>query len=171
MNSDLWWGAFLSIPIGIGTSLATPAIQRRIQSWSKTRDFERTKQTLAQYRKIESYVKNPHQLTQRLIMTTIQTASVSAFIVIMSTIVYGGANFMQFIGLSWFDAQPLYFMAQFITLVGGIVTVNILTPTIAIWRRVNNFDEYKTAVSKIISIPDDSLKNIDEVLKPERHEQ
>jgi hypothetical protein len=86
MSSDLWWGALLSVPIGIGTALVTPVIQRKWDEVSRSRDVERSRKTILELRRIESFVNNPHRLTEYLIVAGIKTAIVSASMVVLSTI-------------------------------------------------------------------------------------
>lgn len=63
MSPDVWYGALLSIPIGIGTALVTPVIQRKWGEKSRRRDVERSTKTLEEYRRIESLVNDPYAIS------------------------------------------------------------------------------------------------------------
>jgi hypothetical protein len=153
MSSDLWWGAALSVPIGIGTALVTPVIQRKWDEASRSRDVERSRRTTLELQRIEFFVNNPHSLTQYLIMAGIKAAIVSASMIVLATLPNSLAQIMNIIpfGGLFFETQRniLFLLSQLTALVGSVVLINIYRPALSTWRKVVNFDEYKESVRAV----------------------
>ena len=67
MTSDLWLGALLSIPIGIGTGLAVGPIERWWESHGKSKALEKSMEMRVDYAAALFFVQHPHEFTQFLL--------------------------------------------------------------------------------------------------------
>ena len=159
MSLEVWISLLLAIPIGIGTALVTPVVQRKWDEKSLLRDVERSKRTLEEYRRIESFVNSPHRLTQYLIVAVIQTAIVSSFMVIFASIPNILGQAIQALPFRYAfgpgDAHDSFFLlgllSQFVTLVGAVTIINVVRPALVTRRKVNDFDKYKQSLGELVA--------------------
>ncbi len=71
LSTDLWLGTLLSIPIGIGTGLAGPPLQRWYKHRSKARRIRILEDQKASYYEALFYLARPEKFTQFLIRSGI----------------------------------------------------------------------------------------------------
>jgi hypothetical protein len=166
MSTDAWVSILLSIPIGIGTALVVPLIQRKWENRTRQRALTASLQTQAELQRIRAYKDNADQFTQYLIYTAIKTTFVGAFVAILSGLLIAIAQLSTLKGIielfplssSGYDiifaAKNLMFLAgQFTALVGSILIVNICRPVLITWTKVQNFGEYEQSVNRHIGQP------------------
>jgi hypothetical protein len=138
MSSDLVYGTLLSVPIGIGTALITPWLQKKWDDRSKSRTLDRSKRSWAELERIKTLRENPAELTQYLVYITVRTALISAMMVVAAAV----PNLMA----QAFHFYLLYIPGQFITLIGSILVINVCRPALVTWDRVKNFADYEKRV-------------------------
>ena len=148
MSSDLWYGALLSIPIGIGTALATPWLQRQLDKYSKSRALTRTKKAQEDFSRVKFFVDNPHLFTQYLVYTAVRVLFITAVVAAFSAAPSLIAQFSEPLHVLIYPLQSiLYGISQFISLIGSIMIVNICRPALLYWQRTKNFEEYSRAIN------------------------
>lgn len=159
---QFWLGLALSVPIGIATSLVTPAIQRWIESKSKQRELTKTHRARAEYTSVMFYRRNPERFTQYLVHVAIKATLIGALVGALA-----GACF--FVGqlvaardatdmVNWHAVlQSIYAVGQFVGLVGSVMVVNTCRPALSLWTKLRNFDEYRATV------PDDVRQTVESI--------
>jgi hypothetical protein len=157
MTSEFWLGTFLSIPIGLATSLATPWFQNKLDSRSKQRSLIASKNLAAEYEQVSYYRSHPEDFTQYLIHVAIKTTFIGAMLGIISGISFAFAQVVETArtGLGGFGGpdilrlaqDALYVLGQFSGLVGSILIVNICRPALSMWTKVRNFAAYEKGIS------------------------
>jgi hypothetical protein len=166
-EAQFWIGLALSIPIGIGTSLVTPAIQRWFESRGQARVISAKRETEAEYRAAVFYRKNSDRFTQYLVHVTIKATLVGALIGAVTGACFFVAQLADTILARQMDVtydrvrQLLYALGQGSALVGSIAVFNICRPALATWTRVRNFDEYQRSVAQDVRDAVDQIEILD----------
>lgn len=148
MGSDLWFGALLSIPIGIGTAMVTPIL---VEKWSKVSThaaIAKSKKTDDEYRRIYTFKEDRTSLTQYLVVTTIMTSITSALTALLAGFfVFLNAdlivrNLPSFIGVDVYRLI-LQMLITVTLLFGAVLIINFCRPALSAWIKVSNFPEYE----------------------------
>lgn len=149
-NAQFWLGILFSIPIGIGTSLATPQVQRWLESQSKHRAFLQNRRIEAEYSEARFYYLHANVFTQYLVHVAIKTALLSGLMAVGSgSLIFLGQVVFAVsheIRLEPMVGEALLAAGQAVTLVGSIAIVNLCKPALNLWRRIRNFDDYAAQV-------------------------
>ncbi|MDB5551943.1 MAG: hypothetical protein JWL86_1927 [Rhizobium sp.] len=154
MSTEFWLGLFLSIPLGIITSLWTPWIQRKIEQRGKRKNVEQAKYLKSEFENVQYYVENKIEFSHYLMYAAIRTTLIGSLIGIFSGILFAVAQLFMFTGRSMhfpsdlleLIQNALFFFGQLLALVGSIMIVNTCRPALSLWSKVRNFDEYKSRV-------------------------
>ncbi|MDX9990400.1 hypothetical protein [Thiothrix unzii] len=153
MSNEFWMGIFLSIPVGLATSLATPWFQRKLDQRSQQRALVETKNAQVEYERIRFYKENPSELTQYLVHVAIKTTFIGALLAIISGVSYTLAQLLDATSIGYdgmssgrFAQHMLYVIGQFSSLVGSIMIINICRPALTTWTKTKNFSEYENSL-------------------------
>ena len=150
--SEFWIGVLLSIPIGIATSLITPWIQRKIDEQDKRRSLAATGRVVQEYERIRAFRADPHEFTQYLVQVVIRTTFTGAFVAVFAglmvalgqaTIPLRSAFNVDYVD---FVRTAIFILAQFVSLLGSLLIINICRPALRAWTKLKNFDEYSASV-------------------------
>jgi hypothetical protein len=149
MNKDILVGLFLSIPIGIITSLITPHVQKLNQIISQKARIKANNITKKEYEILKKYYENKTELSLFLISTIIKTTFISAFMSILSYIFFISSLILYPI-INYVDINYLFnvhlilpAIGQTVLLIGSILIVNICKSAVNVWKKIKNFDEYE----------------------------
>jgi hypothetical protein len=125
MSTEFWLGIFLSIPIGIGTSLYTPWFQGKLEGYSKKRALSQTKNIKEEFESVSFYRNNPSSLTQFLVYVAIKSTFIGAASGILSGFFFALGNILNSMrGILYIWDQFLalqnipYTLGQFTALIG-----------------------------------------------------
>jgi len=153
MSTEFWVGIFLSIPIGILTSLITPWIQRKLDESGKQRALTQSKNIKAELTIITQYKNDPTSFSQYLLHIIIRTTFIGSVIGIVSGVLFAFGQLLN--GLRSSMIMPLdlgaveiirnmiFFCGQLVVLMGAIMIVNTCRPALSKWTKVHNFDEFQ----------------------------
>jgi hypothetical protein len=150
LSPDLWFGALLSIPIGIGTGLAVTPLQRALENRGKAKAVAETKRAKEIYTETLFFVGHPHLFTQYLIQVAIKTTFIGSAVGIFSGLFYlvgqmGALSVREL--FSWaIDREALnilgFGLGQVVAIFSSVMIVSICMPAMKLWHRVRNFEEY-----------------------------
>jgi hypothetical protein len=146
MSSDIFIGALLSIPIGIGTGLAVPAVQRWLENRGKARSFNQDKRTAEDYKNVLYSLRNPQLTTQYFIQVALQTAMVGAIIgtigglITVANLLILAPTRLSRVGIA--DARMAeatqtltQVLAILITTFGSVLIISLCNPAMRLWSR------------------------------------
>jgi hypothetical protein len=169
MDSALLLGALLSIPTGIVTGLATPTIQRWLESLGQDNAIRRTvRAAKAEYElaRIETFRRRPSEFTQYLVYVGIKISFIGAAIGIVAGLAFLTGQFLSAyqadvmmrapaeLGetrrLSQFIVMIPTGIGQLVTIVGTVMILRTAGSALTTWTRVKNFEEYKRSVEAIL---------------------
>jgi hypothetical protein len=165
VSPDVLVGALLSVPIGIGTILVTPSLQRRLERWSTSRERDKLRKAREEHDRIAFYNTNPNELTQYMVIATIKIATIIAFLTLIEPLVKIDGIVLAALGISidavfdfdilgYFEdlidsapslasiakaVSPFFLLYQVILLVGTLIIINICRLAISTWTRARNF--------------------------------
>jgi hypothetical protein len=164
MSTEFWMGIFMSIPIGLATSLATPWFQKRLDQRGKARTLIETKNAQEEYDRIRYFRDNPSDLTQYLVQVAIKTTFITAFLSLFSRslVVFGSLIRLAHVEDSrYFIQNALELIFQVISLAGSIMIINICRPALNTWTKTKNFAEYESGLYKrgVITITPQNTPN------------
>jgi hypothetical protein len=161
----LWLSAVLSIPTGIVTGLATPAIQRWLESRGQDNALRRRVQAAkAEYElaRIENFRRKPSEFTQYLVYIGVKISFISAAIGIVAGIAFLVAQFLSAYQadvsmraaeqgevpemISQFVVIIPSAVGQLVSIVGGVMILRAAGSALTTWTRVRNFDTYRQSV-------------------------
>jgi hypothetical protein len=149
--SEFWIGILLSIPIGIATSLITPWIQRKIDEQDKRRSLAATGRLVQEYERIRAFRSDPHEFTQYLVQVVIRTTFTGALVAVFAglMVALGQATIPLRRSIAFdvdFVRTAIFILAQFVSLLGSLLIINICRPALRAWTKLKNFDEYSASV-------------------------
>jgi hypothetical protein len=145
MTADVWIGALLSIPIGVGTSLLVPSIQRWLDARGNKKTLAETKRVRAEYEEVLYYQKNPIVFTQYLAQVAVKTTFIGALVSIFANLLSALANAFNLVSVYRLESL-LFFASQIIFVVSSVLIVNISRPAMRLWARIRYFDTYSKTV-------------------------
>ena len=139
MNNDVWYGAAVSVPIGIATGLAVDPIKRWWINLGQSRALVRKKQVGKLYTEALQYRLNPDDFTHYLLQVSIRTVLLGA-----AMSVFGGAFF------ALTEAADLghmgFVIGQIVTIFGSVLIVKICVPALSVSSRVIYFEKFAETV-------------------------
>ena len=152
MTSDVWYGALLSIPIGIATGLAVPLLQRWWENRGNKKQANEERRTKEEYLQVAFYKNHPETFTQYLVHVAIQTTFIGAIVGVLSAVFYAVNQVVPDVsGLPF----PFYFgavhrlvslLGQVMAIVSSLLIIRICRPAMALWRKMRDFDKYKRSL-------------------------
>ena len=164
MSNDVWIGALLSVPIGIGTGLVIPSLQRWYEGIGKSRSQSRHDRLVYEYGETLHYVSHPTKFTYFLIISVLRCVIATVAITMgqgvgMITML---ALRLRTLGNTTADVSPTYRVGAMVYVAIGLLisTVGIAMITRtgrragAMYRRITTFDQY------VETIPDD-IRSVD----------
>jgi hypothetical protein len=152
MGTGFWIGLLLSIPISILANLFTPRIQVWLDSRNKKRALARTKNLQREYDQTRKYRENRGEFREYMLWVVIRATFVGALTGILTSLAYMIANFYQFSVIdsmgSFRFSSLLFVAAQFLSLIGTLLVVNICSSALKVYYRVKNFEIYEESAKK-----------------------
>jgi hypothetical protein len=156
MSNDVWIGALLSVPIGVGTGLAVTPLQQWYRELGKSRaEAERNLMT-HQYGQALFYISHPHRFTQYLVVEAVRAiAAIAAMLVgggiSFGTVLVGGL--MRAVNA----AHPLtkkdivilwvYMIAGLASsVVGSAYLARVFQRALPLYKRIVNFEAYAATI-------------------------
>ena len=140
MSGDVWIGALISIPIGVGTGIVAPLIQHWYQTQSTWRAEKRSAMRRTEYWRTLLYVARPELFTQYLIMGTIRglrqmfvffTSLIPVLVVLLGT---KGEQHLS----RWDKGNSIFF-----------IIVGMLLNSISLWSAMNIWIEIRDRWDKV----------------------
>jgi hypothetical protein len=173
MDSGLFLGALLSVPTGILVGLATPAIQRRLESFGQDNALRRrVRAAKAEYElaQIATFRRRPSEFTQYLVYVGIKISFIGAAIGIFAGLSYLTGQFLSVyqadvmvraaeLGRAtditnqrmWqFISMIPTALGQLVTIVGTVMILRTAGSALTAWTRVKNFERYKKSIEPIL---------------------
>jgi len=165
MTDDVWIGAILSVPIGVGTSLAMPVIQRKLDERGNRKVLAESNRVRTEYEEVLFYHQNPVLFTQYLAQVAIRTTFISAAVAIFAQLISALGSGLYLVSREIPVAQieqptlALSILSQLVFMISSILIVSITRPALGIWRRVRQFEKYANTVPKDIRDAVDKQKH------------
>jgi hypothetical protein len=145
MDINLWISIAVAIPLAIIANLATPKIQAWFDKREKKKSLKRTKQIKTEYLEIKPFYEDRALFREYMLWIVIKATFIGSMVSILAAIFVMFPIIMeQFI----FDMIRNVFIsiAQFISLTGALMIVNICGKALRIYTKIQNYEEYKNAV-------------------------
>jgi hypothetical protein len=149
MSNDVWYGALISVPVGIATGLAVPPLQRWLENRGNQKLAEQERRSREEYEEVLFYRKNPETFTQYLVHVAIQTAFIGAVVAVLSAL-------WSAVTPAIASALPhpnsdfvliLYSLPrEMVAIISSLLIIRICRPAMALWSKVKNFDRYEQAI-------------------------
>jgi hypothetical protein len=165
VSNDVWWGALVSIPIGIATGLAVPWLEKRLASSGKALAQANTQRVYKEYGEALFYRKTPIVFTQHLVQVIVQISLILA--------AAGGACFLVLLiadlvsylknGSLDYVVEPLSrFVEELVVIVSAVLVGNTSLKARRVWWRVRELEKYANTVPSDLRLPNqetEALKN------------
>lgn len=145
MTTEFWIGTLVSIPLGIGTSLATPPIQRWIDSRSEAAALNSQRRMREVYQEAFFYTHHHDAFTQLLILAAIRMV-VPALGTVIATTLFSAVIFVQRSFLSRREGSFLLTLCLLMLISSSMSFFLRYAGVLTQFWRVNNFKKYASKV-------------------------
>ena len=145
-------GGLLSIPIGLGTGLMFPSVQRWFDAKMKVRAFKKSSRTRKEYEEALYFVTYPHKMTHYFLnrgLELVRTALILLVLMGWAAVYSGGGGGSTQVGRWSFLAVLLAWFSNAFLI--WVITQNV-NRLHAIYLRVEFWGEYRKQVA--LELPD-----------------
>lgn len=171
MSAEFWIGTLLSVPIGVGTGLAVPPIQRFFRSRGDAKAIEESQKARHEYLRVLFFLQHPEMLTQYLVevgieiafasLTTVLALSVGLVLGTTSGLITAPSLFRSSVvhhvltgigrhHLGAFVLIPLLILVEILFIFYVSFLLRVCLPAITTLRHVRYFKEYVIRVPATI---------------------
>ncbi len=174
MSGEFWWTLVLSVPVGIGTGLAVPPLQRWYKHRHKTRQIRHLEDQRDEYYETLVFLRNPEKFSQFLILCAMRLI-IAAFFALCGLQFFAIAapevrqarqEFHIVQGIGVFRAKPALLVFALAGPVFSTLGIGLLSSVFRLVRaqtkRVDNFDSYAETLP-----PEVRNKGIEQMVKDE----
>ena len=152
METGFWLGLLFSIPISILANLFTPTVQAWLDARNRKRSLERTKNLQQEYYQVKQFREDRSEFREYLIWIVIRTTFVGSLVGILASFVFAVPSFFDILDLDYEQTRVvrnlLYAAGQFVSLVGGLLIVNLCSSALKVYYRVKNFEAYEESINQ-----------------------